>query len=346
LEQGNLILTETWLIYALGGGWGHLTRALSLGRIATIERNVKIITNSPYANEIDDEGCFIYLIPENTGASQTGLQVREILSNTAYDRLIIDTFPRGLGGELADILPKLDHIPRILIHRDINSRYVAAKKLRNFVIENFDKVIVPGEGEDLPFCDLPIVQHTEPWLIRNCWELADRVTTRSHILRVDQSIKTILICASGKTSELALFGQLALHLQQSFPDCAVRILAASCPQECPEALWISHHPGIECLAAADIVIGGAGYNTVYECTAVGVPLVALALERLYDRQDKRASKNSCVHNIENMRFDYQLLDIEKTVRVLLEQAKLGKNSSVPFYINGAVQAVDWIEQTR
>jgi Glycosyltransferase family 28 C-terminal domain len=346
LEQGNLILTETWLIYALGGGWGHLTRALSLGRIATTQRNVKIITNSPYAQQIDDEGCFIYLISENAGASQTCLHVREILSNTAYDRLIIDTFPRGLGGELVDILPKLDHIPRILIHRDINSRYVAAKNLRNFVIENFDKVIVPGEGEDLAFCDLPIVQHTDPWLIRNCWELPDKATTRSHILRVDQSVKTILVCASGKTSELALFGKLALQLQQNFPDCAVRILAASCPPECPEALWISHHPGIECLAAADVVIGGAGYNTVYECAAVGVPLVALALERLYDRQDKRACKNFCVHNIENTKFDYQLLHIKQTVNLILEQAKSGKNSSVPFYINGAVQAVDQIEQTR
>lgn len=339
-------INKTWLIYALGGGWGHLTRALSLGRIAATQRKVKIITNSPYAWQIDDEGCFTYLIPENTGFSETCLQVREILCNTSYDRLIIDTFPRGLGGELADILPNLHHIPRILIHRDINPRYVAAKKLRSFTIENFDRVIVPGEGEDLPFCDLPIVQHTAPWLIRNYWELPDKVTTRSHILRVEQSVKTILVCASGKTSELALFGQLALHLEQKFPDCAVRILAATCPEECPEALWVSHHPGIECLAAADVVVGGAGYNTVYECAAVGVPLVALALERLYDRQEKRASKNYWVQNIENAIFNDQLLRIDQTVKLLLEQAEPGKNSSVPFYINGAVQAVDQIEQTR
>lgn len=339
-------MTETWLIYALGGGWGHLNRALSLGRIATNHRNVKIITNSSYAKQIDDEGCFIYLIPDNIGASETCLRVRDILYNTAYDRLIIDTFPRGLGGELVDILPQLDHVPRILIHRDINSHYVAAKNLRNFVIENFDKVIVPGEGKDLAFCDLPIVEHTEPWLIRNFWELPDKATTRSHILKVNKSVKTILVCASGKTSELALFGKLALHLQQNFTDCAVRILAANCPQECPENLWISHHPGIECFAAADVVIGGGGYNTVYECAAVGVPLVALALERLYDRQDKRACKSYCIHNIENMQFDNQLLRIKQTVSLILQQAQLTKNSSKPFYINGAVQAVEQIEQTK
>lgn len=59
-----------------------------------------------------------------------------------------------MGGELADILPQLQHIPGILIHRDINPRYITAKNLRSFVAENFDAVIVPGEGKDLPFCDL------------------------------------------------------------------------------------------------------------------------------------------------------------------------------------------------
>ncbi|BAY13916.1 UDP-N-acetylglucosamine--LPS N-acetylglucosamine transferase [Calothrix sp. NIES-2098] len=338
-------MTKTWLIYALGGGWGHLTRALSLGRLAATQRKVKIITNSPYAQQVNNEGCFIYVIPENAGFSETCLQVREILCNTAYDRLIIDTFPRGLGGELVDILPNLRHIPQILIHRDIKPRYIAAKKLRSFVLDNFDKVIVPGEGEDLPFCDLPMVQHTAPWLIRNSWELADRITMRSHILKVDETVKTILVCAAGRKSELSLFGKLALHLQQKFPDCAVRILAATLPRECPEALWVSHYPGIECLAAADVVVGGAGYNTVYECAAVGVPLVALAFERIYDRQERRAYKSYGVQNLTDTLLDEQLLRIEQTVSFLLEQAELREKLSVPSYINGAVQAVDCIEQT-
>ncbi|MBW4560734.1 MAG: UDP-N-acetylglucosamine--LPS N-acetylglucosamine transferase [Mojavia pulchra JT2-VF2] len=339
-------MSKTWLIYALGGGWGHLNRALSLGRIAATQRKVKIITNSPYAQHIDDEGCLVQRIPHNAGFSEACLRVRELLSCTCYDRLIIDTFPRGLGGELADVLPNLHHIPRILIHRDINPRYVAAKKLESFVIENFDKVIVPGEGKDLPFCALPNVQHTAPWLIRNSWELPDRITTRSHILKVDKSIKTILVCASGQTSELALFGQLALQLHQNFPECAVRILAATCPTECPEGLCVSHHPGIECVAAADVVIGGAGYNTVYECAAVGVPLVALALERLYDRQKKRACKVEWVGDIEDAISDNQLLRIYTTVKTLLEQVEPETKLSVPSYINGAIEAVHQIEQTR
>ncbi|AFY30983.1 glycosyltransferase [Calothrix sp. PCC 7507] len=347
-------MTNTWLIYALGSGWGHLTRALSLGRIAATQRmvtersrsKVKIITNSPYAQQIDNENCLVHSIPQDVGFSATCLQVQAILRETECDRLIIDTFPRGLGGELADILPELRHIPRILIHRDINPRYITAKQLRSFVRENFDMVIVPGEGKDLPLCDLPNVQHTAPWLIRNAWELSDRITMRSHILKVDQSIKTILICAGGNISELPLFGQLALQLHQNFPECAVRILAATCPQACPEALWISHHPGIECFAAADIVIGGAGYNTVYECAAVGVPLVALAFPRLYDRQKKRACKSYWVQNIDDPISENNLRDIYITVRKLLDQIEPHKHLSLPSYINGAIQAVHQIKSVN
>jgi hypothetical protein len=310
-----------------------LTRALSLGRIAASQRKVRIITNSPYAQHIEDEGCLVHWIPDNVGFSATCKKVREILLNTHYDRLIIDTFPRGLGGELADILPDLHHIPRILIHRDINPRYVNAKELRSFVIKNFDGVIVPGEGKDLPFCDLLGVKHTAPWLIRNSWELPDKIITRSRILKVDKSVKTILICAAGQASELSIFGQLTRRLYEYFTEYAVRILAPTCPVDCPEALWVSHHPGIECLAAADIVVGSAGYNTVYECASVGVPLVALAFQRLYDRQEKRADRGYWVQNIE---------DAIATVKILLDKIETGNKLSVPNYANGAVEAVHHI----
>lgn len=326
-------MNKTWLIYAIGGGWGHLNRALSLGRIAAHQRKVKIITNSPYAQHINHEGCVIHWIPDNISFSATCLQVREILLNTHYDCLIVDTFPRGLGGELADIIPQLYPIPRILIHRDINPKYIAAKELHSFVAANFDAVIVPGEGTDLGLCDLSHVYHTAPWLIRNAEELPERNITRSHILKVDNSIKIILVCAAGNASELSIFTQIALRLYQEFPECAVRILAPNCPGDFPEVLWVSHHPGIECLAAADVVVGGAGYNTVYECAAVGVPLVALAFHRMYDRQAKRAKKGYCVQNI---------TEAVATVKILLDQQPSEKTPCMSTYINGAVQAMHQI----
>ena len=43
-------------------------------------------------------------------------EVKNVLLATSYNCLVIDTFPRGLGGELAEILPQLKQIPRVLIH--------------------------------------------------------------------------------------------------------------------------------------------------------------------------------------------------------------------------------------
>lgn len=54
-----------------------------------------------------------------------------------------------------------------------------AKNLRLFVAQNFDFIIVPGEGQDLPLADLPQVKHTAPWLIRSADELPDRMESRN-----------------------------------------------------------------------------------------------------------------------------------------------------------------------
>ncbi|MGH1395704.1 MAG: glycosyltransferase, partial [Trichormus sp.] len=98
-----------------------------------------------------------------------------------------------------------------------------------------------------------------------------------------------------------------------------------------KTLWVSHHPGIECLAAADVVVGAGGYNTVYECVAVGVPLVALALPRLYDRQTKRANKINQVQNIPDAVF---------TVKKILNTVT--KTHLRPTYTNGAIAALHHI----
>jgi hypothetical protein len=131
-----------WLIYALGGGWGHLQRALSLARIAG---PIRILTNSRYAEVGHALAC-----------PKGGL----------INLLLVDTFPRGLLGELVNVLPKLT-IPKILIHRDLNPRYVAQTNLRQFVLDNYDLVLVAGEPETAPFADLPIARQTAPWLIRS-----------------------------------------------------------------------------------------------------------------------------------------------------------------------------------
>jgi UDP:flavonoid glycosyltransferase YjiC (YdhE family) len=253
-----------------------------------------------------------------------------------------------LGGELADILPKIKSIPRILVHRDINPNYVHAKDLQRFVADYFDLVLIPGETGELAFSQLPQVHHTAPWLMRSADELPTRSAARTllHLnpLKAVSSPASrtplVLIYTAGRAEELAFYGQLTQELANSRSDITVRCLSAQCPEHCPPELWVFHWPGIECLPAADVVIGGAGYNTFYECVAVGVPLVAFAFERHYDRQKIRVKRWCEHHPLPPVRLVKSMEDAKLAVNEFLQ---LGSNPP-PNLMNGAIAGVQCIEE--
>ncbi|WP_198525384.1 hypothetical protein [Kamptonema formosum] len=374
VAETPLPLTEPWLIYAIGGGWGHLTRALALGRIAARERPVFVLCNSPYAahllryearrrtgskqfphpsppmeNPSDFtgellpivEGCYLHIISPDASDRATRKQVRQVLAAEEYECAIVDTFPKGLGGELADILPGLA-APRILVHRDINPDSVRALDWPRFVAENYQLVIVPGEGEGLPLSHLPGVEHTAPWLIRSAGELPDVARART-LLGLNPALTepVVAVCAAGRPQELRLYGHLTRALAEKFTGVTVRCLAPERPKNCPPELWAFHWPAIECLPAADVVVGGAGYNTFYECAAAGVPLVAFAFERRYDRQALRADRAY-------RRYPGQVLRVESVGAALKAVGHLLSVTTSdrlrPAYRNGAADAVGLISQ--
>ncbi|WP_008310565.1 hypothetical protein [Leptolyngbya sp. PCC 6406] len=281
-----------WLIYALGGGWGHLNRAIALTQ--AVPHFVDILVNSPYTATVQASlqrsDITLHGLPEGLSVNGVPPYIHHWITQHPADCLIVDTFPRGLVGELADLLPALE-MPRILVHRDLDPRYLAAKQIPGFVQQHYDRILVPGE-ESAPLRHLPQARLTAPWLLRESHELsAMRETVRDRYrLQGDQPL--ILICATGRPDELSLFGELVRAIAETHPYCTVRCLAHRCPPTCPPNLWITHWPGIEVLQLADIVIGGGGYNLTYECAALGKPLIALPLPRRYDRQFDRSCRHS------------------------------------------------------
>ncbi|MEO1134534.1 MAG: UDP-N-acetylglucosamine--LPS N-acetylglucosamine transferase, partial [Cyanobacteria bacterium J06639_1] len=133
----------------------------------------------------------------------------------------------------------------------------------------------------------PQTVRTQPWLLRDRDELPTEVRARSLLNLPDEPSPTIAVLASGLPREREEFGDLATSLAEAMPDVRVRCIAPTCPESCRASLWVAHWPAIECLPVVDLVVGAGGYNTVSECRFVGVPLVALARERLYDRQRLR-----------------------------------------------------------
>ncbi|MEG3840796.1 hypothetical protein [Microcoleus sp. herbarium14] len=341
--------SNTWLIYALGGGFGHLNRAIALGRIASPNRPVKILTNTPYFRYIEkflpETNCEFFAISPTADFETTCTQVQKILRETDYQCLIVDTFPRGLGGELAALLPELKISLRVLIHRDINFEYVKVKKLHRFVADCFDLVLVPGEGFEVAMANLPGVEHTNPWLIRSAWELPVREDVEA-ILRlnpVERNSKIVLVLASGMAEELSFYGELTSILSQDLKNVVVRCLSVEKPDKCPENLWVFHWPAMECLQVADVVVGGGGYNTIYECQALGVPLVAFAWQRLYDRQRLRVHLASANYEAGLAQSPLVLADsLESAIAAVCNFLNLlvsKRYRSGYDFVNGALRAV-------
>jgi hypothetical protein len=279
-----------WFIYALGGGWGHLTRAAALARSAP-QSNVRILTNSPFAAQIQRTFPALDLVildPKLPVELARRYSIEEI-QRAAPVCFIVDTFPRGLGGELASLLGSLP-AAKVLVHRDLNPRYVAEANLRDFVKSTYDLILIPGESEGRAFARLQNAVVTEPWLIRNPNELLSVSRARKRLKIGGDGQRCILVCASGTAQELSWFGAVISELLIRQPHVAIRCVAATRPPGCPSEFWIKYWPAADLYPAADLVIGGAGYNTIYECLACDVPLIARPWHRLYDRQWLRARR--------------------------------------------------------
>jgi predicted glycosyltransferase len=312
-----------WLIYALGGGWGHLTRAVALARaVSTHGRRIRILTNSPYAARVAK------LMPElDLVALRSDLPIAEAreatlrcIRETAPRCLIVDTFPRGLGGELAGSL-RLLATTTVLIHRDLSPHYVATAGLHDFARSHYDLILIPGEDEGRAFAELPNSQITSPWLIRSPDEV--------RALKIGGS--GILICAAGNAEELAWYGEVASILK-------VRCVAPIRPPGCPPDCWIDYWPAADLIAAADVVIGGAGYNTIHECLAYGVPLIARPWPRAYDRQwlrARRAAKRGMVTVVRKP---------EEAALAAKGQLQIARPRRSAEFRNGAMEAVTLISE--
>ena len=304
----------TILIYALGGGWGHVTRAAALSRAIGPAARVRILANSPYL-QIVQAARSAHTAGETPELEIEAVTTREEaasrISEEKPDVLVVDTFPRGLGGELAELLPSLRAL-KVLIHRDLRPEYVSWADLRAFVAARYDCVLCPGERG--PLADLAQAFVTAPWLVRA------PVTVKPGV--------DVVVCAGGNAEEMPWYGEVAALLAR---DVSVRCLAPELPPGCPPELWIRYWPSIDWIASAGAVVGGAGYNTVNECLALSVPLIARPWPRKYDRQRLRAEQCPNATIVETP---------DEAARAALDA--LARPRIPPAFTNGADEAAQWI----
>lgn len=313
--MAGLSKTQRWLLYALGGGYGHVTRAVALGRRAAASGiEVHLLVNSSSAEHIPLQAELgrlgrIHLFRPHWNAARISIEVAQCLKATTFDAIVVDCFPRGLAGELLPLL-RMHDCPRILVHRDLSPRYLSTFDVDE-ALAVYDLLISPGETGCL--CDpqrfpfLPILA-TEPWLIRDGDELLSCSAAREFLhVPYDDDRPLILVSASGRPEEHKVFRALATELQDNFgKSWHVRLATAARVASSPagaDSLTVARTdsdsefsgmaseihcwPLISVLPGVDLLVGAGGYHTVYEARSTDTPLLALPQKRLYDRQSVR-----------------------------------------------------------
>ncbi len=320
--------SQKWMIYSLGGGLGHFQRALSLGRAATqFGYQVHIISNSrflnciPWRKEIDNSDVKLTVIPHSIDRIKTISHVREILTNVDYDRLIVDTFPRGIAGELPEIMDDLK-IPKILVSRFLNPAYVKKFNLQN-EIRRYQLII--SIEKTAPFIDSHLSKTTAPWLLFNHNELYSRKRARMHfgLNQMDEN-PLIVICGTGNKEELKFFSSLADELKRKLTNSDI-LFNSPANQPGQMGIW----PLLKFIHGVDVLIGSGGYNLVHESRLTETQLFAFPQKRLYDNQFLRLTPDECCNTPEEL-----IYRIEETCN---------KTVKASTYENGVFSAVKMIE---
>ncbi len=332
----------SWFIYALGGGLGHLNRSLSLARqagrcgiscvVLTNSPHVGLVRNSLLWQESLSKTVELRVVPSDTTHETLPEFVANQFKRTSFSKLVVDTFPRGIVGELAQLLPLLDEsAQRILVARDLTPQYIQQFQLRDFVEPNYGLVISPEDhcSAWTPHSSL----RTKSWLMRDFDEMIAKSSIDCH--------SGILVCCSGKAEEHAFFEGLLKMVAQQFPSEQISSLCADELASPNDQLgtvgsvrrYDKTWPGMDIIGKAKVVIGAAGYNLAAECRYLGVPLIAVPQWRLYDRQELRARETA--HHVA-----FNEAEVITLLTDLLP--KLPESRKIPYYVNGALQATELI----
>ncbi len=279
----------------MGSGLGHLTRTHSIVRkLKTLFRGeLTVLTNSTYASLFDFSPFSVRCIDTaKTGAPSVRETVENFVKSFKPDILVVDTFPRGLAGELAHFLPHLA-VKKVLIQRFLKEDYLHRFAVPDFIENNFDIVISAEPVSQHNLEKVPTVIAC-PVLQRDYNELPSIDSAREHFSVTGQNRIILCVIQRIKRKDASLYTVLCKIFSVIKPRgfelrFAPEIKAEEDDEEnVKNPLFVSHFPLIEVLPAVDILVGPSGYNLYYESKALSIPSLYLPQKMMYDDQVRRA----------------------------------------------------------
>jgi hypothetical protein len=267
-------------VYAMGGGLGHLARARRVLRsLGCAPAEAVILSASPLACG-SERGPDIFPVPRRLARSRTEFAawLKKTLRSLAPSKVVVDAFPLGILGELADpgVLPDVPayHVARILKWDAYRNAFAGTprKYEASFTVEEIG-------GPHLEF------------LAANSNKVASLELSSMPESRTESPFKdpTWLIVHSGPAAEVrALIEFAVIESKKSAP----RFVVVS-----PRALdlpagvtRIAHPRAWELFPHAERIVTACGFNSMLETRPWRAKHLFLPLERRFDDQFLRAAR--------------------------------------------------------
>jgi hypothetical protein len=320
--------------YALGGGLGHGVRTLALARqlARALGGRHLLLINTPFApclvGAAAAESCLsCQTLLSSASPAECLDAVRQTLATFDPDLFLADTFPRGLGGELAPALPEWGKGFRVLISRALPRAYVEAYGLAAFARRQYHLMLAPGEPS--PLEGRAEIYQTKAFLVRDFEELPTPAHAAA-LLGTTPDRPVVLLVGSGTAAECREMEDLAEQLQAGWPGHFPPLRLALPPGRPTRpgrfsGTLITHFPLLECFPAVRLLVGGGGYNLVQEARALGLPGVFRPRPRKYDDQKSRVGPENQFDHFDQLR------------KALATELRKPRQGGVP-YANGAREA--------
>lgn len=332
------------LYYALGGGLGHLTRSYAilqaLKAITDSPLEISLITNSPHAkfiNQSINSAVDRLLIADSPAMLSTLLAQ---LFSEDWHLLIVDTFPRGLMGELSAWLAKLK-MSKVLIQRYLNEQYLERFDVANFTQNHYQLALrltdtmpaqlLTAHMIDLPpVTILPFIDQQGPKLFSDNGDGERKVDDKRAI-----NGRKLLFIDFGKEADAFLE---VLYQTQNINWTVV----TTRPAKRASVDHICYYPAATLFPQTDLVVGNGGYNLFHELKLTNKPAIFLPQPRTYDDQFSRVKSYPAATNTEQ----FSLLLNKFSTLAPLNRSVIEHNSHIAqrSVLTGAYQAAEKIKE--
>lgn len=302
--------------YAVNGsGVGHLMRLVSICRWirryaahAGVRPEIFMLTSSEADGLCLSERFASFKVPSKTAVDGAGIDkiaylalakqwVWHSLGLLRPDLFLVDTFPRGSFGELLSALDLCKK--KAFIYRPMKDSFAGRADFQA-MLPLYDAIIVPEREEAanvrVPEAARARVRFVGPVMARERAELSPRADARASLgIHDDRLVVYVSAGGGGDAGAERQIHAVCRAILESVPGAHLVVGAGPLYRgawlQGERITWLAQAGGVaERMAAFDIAVCAAGYNTFCELMYAGVPSIFLPQDKIADEQRVRAER--------------------------------------------------------